>query len=130
MKSQYYASLFFLFIFLSISIYSLYNYCVYRLDVKKSKLLEYEFVRKDEKNGRGRYYTMQLIYEHRSYSVSITEHEYDEIDDGIYPSLYYSEKKGTIFSEWEMNSSWRVFLLFFTGSILCAYLTIRLRRKL
>jgi hypothetical protein len=69
-------------------------------------------------NGRGAYYVMIANYNDHHYSVDITSSTYASIKEGILPELYYSSKFDTLFSQWKIKRTFRLFLLFATGFLI------------
>ncbi|MFW0739391.1 hypothetical protein [Flavobacterium sp. T12S277] len=102
-------------LFISISIISFYNYLEFKSSFINNKSLSYSFVEKRiNRGGRGESYEMDFLYNNKKHSISITSNEYNLIEEGKYPDLYFSERSGNFFSKWEAKKSFRISLLFFS----------------
>jgi hypothetical protein len=51
---------------------------------------------------------MSLSYNNKIYTTSITSKEYELIDSGVYPILYFSDKSKTIYSKWVIAMNLRI----------------------
>ncbi len=100
-------------IFFSISIIHFINYNNYRRSLKKREPISYSYVdRKINTGGRGESYEMTITYDKKKYKINLTSKEYYEINDEMFPILYYSKGNNLVFSEWEMKRAYRIFLVF------------------
>ena len=104
------------FIFLVISLFNFKNYIDYKNEkIENKKIISYEFVnKKDNKSGRGSSYDMVVKYKDKLHTISITSNEYDMIDNGKLPKLYYLENSKELFSDWTIKLKLRITVLFFS----------------
>lgn len=105
-------------LFLSVSIYSLMNYIDFRNALTKSKPIVYSFIEKRvNKGGRGESYDMIIKFKNKERTISITSKEFELIENGKYPELFYSNDTDSIFSKWSIKLSLRITILFLLLSI-------------
>jgi hypothetical protein len=109
--------LFFALLFFIFAVRGWYHYVIYSDAIKKSRPIAYQFSGKEKRGGRGSYYVINVFYENDTYTVRVTSKEYYNIDDGVFPELYYSKKNGSVFSELDKTSSFRVFIMFSVGCV-------------
>lgn len=102
-------------LFISISIISFRNYLDFKSSLINNKPLSYLFIEERiNTGGRGESYEMDFLYNNNKYSISITSTEYDLIQEGKYPNLYFSKNSNKFFSKWEIKKSFRISILFFS----------------
>lgn len=130
MKGTYRLFLFFVVLFFIFAVRGWYHYVIYSDAIKNSRPIAYYFSWKEKRGGRGSYYVINVLYEDDNYTARVTSKEYYNIDDGVFPELYYSEKNGSVFSEWDKTSSFRVFIMFSIGFVGAVIGTIIYKRKL
>lgn len=100
--------------FIGVSINYLKNYIDFKSAISENKPIPYTIIdKKINKGGRGVSYDMIIEYKNSRQTISITSKDYDWIQSGKYPELYYSKRSGLIFSKWEVKKAFRVALLFF-----------------
>lgn len=118
--------LFFLILFMSISIYNLLNYIEYSNVIRGKGAIKYVIADMYvKKGGRGNeYHRLQIFYEGNEFMVEINREKYIDIKKGILPTLYFSKKKHVVFSEWEETLAIRISTLFFILGLLCAGLLV------
>lgn len=64
-----------------------------------SKRISYTFVTKVLNAGRGHHTDVKILYKDSVYLVGLLPANYDKIDKGILPNLYYSERKDYVFDK-------------------------------
>ena len=84
------------------------NYLEYSNAIKGSNPITYKYISKKLNSGRGSSYDMSLTYNNKIYTTSITGKEYELIDTGVYPTLYFSDKSKTIYSKWIVAMNLRI----------------------
>jgi hypothetical protein len=105
-------------IFLVVSVSSLINYIGFRHAISESKTIEYSILEKRiNKGGRGESFDLIIKFQNREQTISITSKEFDMIENGEYPELYFSKYTNSIFSKWSITRSLRLTILFFILSI-------------
>ena len=105
-------------IFFSISVKFFTNYVDFISSISESKPIVYSFVEKKiNRGGRGESYDMIIEYNNGERTISITSKEYDLIEKGDFPKLFYSKNTDSIFSKWSIKLSLRVSILFLLLSI-------------
>lgn len=87
------------------------NYLEYSYAIGSNKPIAYKYISKELNSGRGVSYDMNLAYNNKNYTTSITSKEYDLINKGVYPTLYFSDKSKTIYSKWVIAMNLRISLV-------------------
>lgn len=106
-------------LFLCVTIYSLFNYIHFRNALSEFKPIVYSYIEKRvNRGGRGESYDMIIEYKNKKRTISITSQDFDLIENGIYPELYYSQDIDSVFSKWSVKVSLRVAILFLLLSIM------------
>lgn len=89
-----------------ISIYSLTNYIDSRHAISEGQPILYTIAEKRiNKGGRGESYELIIKFQNKEHTISITSKEFDLIEDGRHPELYFSKYTGTIYSKWTITLS-------------------------
>jgi hypothetical protein len=89
------------------------NYITYRKIIDNSKIIKYEVIKTEiHSGGRATSYSLTINYLSNKYSLNITSRVYKNIQNKIYPDLYYVESKDKVISNWQMKLSKRLFILF------------------
>jgi len=84
-----------------------------------SKRISYMFVSKVLNPGRGHYTDVNIRYKDSVYVVSLRYTNYDKIDEGILPDLYYSARKDYVFDkDTELRSRISGVILFLVNFII------------
>jgi hypothetical protein len=105
-------------IFFSISVKFFMDYIDFNSSISESKPIVYSFVEKRiNRGGRGESYDMIIEYKNRERTISINSKEYDLIEKGDFPKLFYSKNTDSIFSKWSIKLSFRITILFLLLSI-------------
>ncbi|SEW47101.1 hypothetical protein SAMN05428988_6603 [Chitinophaga sp. YR573] len=70
------------------------NHLEYKTVIEKDKPVKYVVEKTFYKSsGRGRTYHMNVVFEGRSYITDITERIADNIENNIFPDVYYVKRK-------------------------------------
>ncbi len=107
-------------LFLSVSIYSFMKYFEFRNAFLEGKPIVYSLIEKRINKGSrgGDSYKIVVEYNKSEQTVTVTSQDFDLIDKGKYPELYYSQYSDSVFSKWSVKVSLRVAILFLLLSIM------------
>jgi hypothetical protein len=82
---------------ISIAIFQLKYYMLYKNIRDNKEPIKYEYIDKIIHKGRGAYYQIKISYEQTEAIVDITSKNYYEIDKNKFPLIFYSKENQTFF---------------------------------
>jgi hypothetical protein len=100
-------------IFFTIFLINSRNYLVYKSVVEKDKPVEYTVVKTYYKSGRGRSYYMDVTFQSKKYKLWITEKTANNIEEKIYPDVYYVKRDDSLITNWNITRSFRILIAAF-----------------
>lgn len=106
-------------VYLIIFLISGSNYLEYKTVIETDKPVEYTVVKTYYTSGRGRSYHMDATFQNRAYRLDITQRIADNIEENIYPDLYYVKTKDKLITNWHITRSRRILIFSFSFLILC-----------
>lgn len=96
------------------------NYLEYKAVIEKDEPVKYVVEKIFHKSsGRGRTYHMNVIFEGRSYSTDITSRIAGNIENNIFPDVYYVKSRDMLINNWYVTRSLRFVIVSFIVVVIC-----------